>query len=173
MRRDWFWWIWLTIVNRQSYILHTCKKLDNLRHNPAAVLEETMAKEEEKNGNSRSPLKGKEYMKELRKLQTELCHLQEWVKTQGLRVVVVLEGRDAAGKGGTIRANAERVAPASSDSSPCLHPPAVKSPDVFTAFHSALPCRRRGGDLRPQLVRPRRISDPRRFALLAKRPSRV
>ena len=53
----------------------------------------------------------KQYEKELRKLQTELCRLQEWVKFKGLRVIVVFEGRDAAGKGGTIKAITERVSP--------------------------------------------------------------
>jgi len=56
-------------------------------------------------------MKRKVYEKELRKLQVELCHLQDWVKRQGLRVIVVFEGRDAAGKGGTIKAIAERVSP--------------------------------------------------------------
>ncbi len=56
-------------------------------------------------------LTGKEYEKELRRLQTELCHLQAWVKHKGLRVVLVFEGRDGAGKGGTIRAITERVSP--------------------------------------------------------------
>jgi len=56
-------------------------------------------------------LKGKKYLKELRKLQSELCKLQDWVKHKGLRVMVVFEGRDAAGKGGTIRALTERVSP--------------------------------------------------------------
>jgi polyphosphate kinase 2 len=54
-------------------------------------------------------MKRKVYEKELRKLQAELCKLQEWVKHKGLRVIVVFEGRDAAGKGGTIRAITERV----------------------------------------------------------------
>lgn len=53
----------------------------------------------------------KSYEKKLRKLQVELCHLQEWVKHKGLRVIVVFEGRDGAGKGGTIRALTERVSP--------------------------------------------------------------
>ena len=57
------------------------------------------------------PMKSKEYEKELRKLQTELCLLQDWVKHKGLRVIIVFEGRDAAGKGGTIRALTERVSP--------------------------------------------------------------
>src|ERR1044072_7867686 len=56
-------------------------------------------------------LKGKEYAKELIKLQGELCVLQEWVKAKGLKVIIVFEGRDAAGKGGTIKAITERVSP--------------------------------------------------------------
>src|SRR5216117_387993 len=56
-------------------------------------------------------MKGKKYVKELRKLQGELCKLQQWVKHKGLRVIIVFEGRDAAGKGGTIRALTERVSP--------------------------------------------------------------
>jgi polyphosphate kinase 2 len=56
-------------------------------------------------------LKRKQYDKELRRLQADLCLLQEWVKHKGLRVIVVFEGRDGAGKGGTIRALTERVSP--------------------------------------------------------------
>ncbi len=56
-------------------------------------------------------LKRKRYDKELRRLQTELCRLQDWVKHKDLRVVVIFEGRDAAGKGGTIKAITERVSP--------------------------------------------------------------
>jgi len=59
----------------------------------------------------KEPMKRKDYEKALRKLQVELCALQEWVKHKGLRVVVVFEGRDAAGKGGTIKAITERVSP--------------------------------------------------------------
>jgi len=47
----------------------------------------------------------------LRKLQIELCKLQEWVRHEGLRIIVVFEGRDAARKGGTIKAITERVSP--------------------------------------------------------------
>ena len=50
-----------------------------------------------------------EYHKELRKLQAELVAMQEWVKETGQRVVIVFEGRDAAGKGGVIKAITERV----------------------------------------------------------------
>jgi polyphosphate kinase 2 len=56
-------------------------------------------------------LSTKAYEKELRRLQGELCRLQEWVKATGERVIVVFEGRDAAGKGGTIKAITERVSP--------------------------------------------------------------
>jgi polyphosphate kinase 2 len=56
-------------------------------------------------------LKTKKYEKELRELQAKLCKLQDWVKHKGLRVIVIFEGRDGAGKGGTIRAITERVSP--------------------------------------------------------------
>jgi polyphosphate kinase 2 len=56
-------------------------------------------------------LKRRAYEKKLQRLQAELCHLQEWVKAKGERIVVVFEGRDAAGKGGTIKAITERVSP--------------------------------------------------------------
>jgi len=56
-------------------------------------------------------MKRAKYDKALRSLQERLCHLQRWVKEKGLRVVVVFEGRDGAGKGGTIRAITERLSP--------------------------------------------------------------
>jgi polyphosphate kinase 2 len=56
-------------------------------------------------------VKQKAYEKELRRLQEQLCYLQRWVKEKGLRVVIVFEGRDGAGKGGTIRTLTERVSP--------------------------------------------------------------
>ena len=56
-------------------------------------------------------MKRKKYERELRKLQVRLCHVQRWVKERGKRVVIVFEGRDGAGKGGTIRAMTERVSP--------------------------------------------------------------
>jgi len=56
-------------------------------------------------------VKQKKYEKELRRLQAKLCTLQEWVKEKGLRAILVFEGRDAAGKGGTIKAITERVSP--------------------------------------------------------------
>jgi polyphosphate kinase 2 len=66
-----------------------------------------MAKKDETGGK----LKRKPYEKELQKLQVQLCHLQEWVKHKGLRAIIVFEGRDTAGKGGTIKALTERVSP--------------------------------------------------------------
>src|SRR6266571_5205716 len=70
-----------------------------------------MAKDNGQEENGKPKLKRKEYEKELRCLQAELCHLQAWVKAKGLRIIVVFEGRDGAGKGGTIRAITERVSP--------------------------------------------------------------
>jgi len=58
-----------------------------------------------------SRMKRKVYEKELEKLQVQLCHLQAWVKANKLRVIVLFEGRDAAGKGGTIKAITEKVSP--------------------------------------------------------------
>jgi polyphosphate kinase len=56
-------------------------------------------------------MKRKKYEKTLEKLQVQLCYLQQWVKEKGLRVIIVFEGRDGAGKGGTIRALTERLSP--------------------------------------------------------------
>src|SRR5262245_35452697 len=64
-----------------------------------------------KSSSAAEPMKGKKYEKELRKLQGKLCGLQDWVKQSGQRVIIVFEGRDAAGKGGTIKALTERVSP--------------------------------------------------------------
>ena len=63
------------------------------------------------NNDEKPKLKRKQYEKEMRRLQAELCHLQDWVKLKGLRIIVVFEGRDGAGKGGTIKAITERVSP--------------------------------------------------------------
>src|SRR5207245_9056799 len=70
-----------------------------------------MAKDNGQEENGKSKLKRNEYEKELRCLQAELCHLQAWVKAKGRRIMNVFEGRDGAGKGGTIRAITERVSP--------------------------------------------------------------
>ncbi len=68
-------------------------------------------KKDKKQQRKQKKLSRKVFEKELRKLQTELCHLQEHVKNEGLRIIVVFEGRDAAGKGGVIKRITERVSP--------------------------------------------------------------
>jgi polyphosphate kinase len=70
-----------------------------------------VTKKKDSNPEAKPKMSNKEYLKEIRKLQVELCKLQDWVKATGQRIVVVFEGRDAAGKGGTIRAITERVSP--------------------------------------------------------------
>ena len=70
-----------------------------------------MNKKSKSDDDSPARMKRKAYEEELRKLQVKLCHLQEWIKQKGLRVIIAFEGRDAAGKGGTIRAITERVSP--------------------------------------------------------------
>ena len=68
-------------------------------------------KPEQTGNRKKKRLKNKKYLRELRKLQTRLVQMQEWVKVTGARVVIVFEGRDAAGKGGAIRRIMERVSP--------------------------------------------------------------
>ena len=70
-----------------------------------------MTTKKEKAAIPKSELKRKDYEKELRRLQAELCLLQESVKYSGQRIIIIFEGRDGAGKGGTIRALTERVSP--------------------------------------------------------------
>ena len=62
-------------------------------------------------GESQKKLAEKDYQRELRRLHIELVKLQEWVKYKGLKICVIFEGRDGAGKGGTIKAITERVSP--------------------------------------------------------------
>src|ERR1700749_929161 len=62
-------------------------------------------------GKGSSRMKRKIYEEELRKFQVGLCYLQEWGKQEKLRVIILFEGRDAAGKGGTIKAITEKVSP--------------------------------------------------------------
>src|SRR5512142_2247038 len=75
-----------------------------------------MSKNKDKNKNNHQEeksgkMKTKDFEKELEKLQVELVKLQRWVVHKGLRVIIVFEGRDGAGKGGTIKAITERVSP--------------------------------------------------------------
>ena len=68
-------------------------------------------KAEAVSGEPKEKLSGKAYAEEMEKLHIELVRLQEWVKHKGLKVCIVFEGRDGAGKGGTIKAITERVSP--------------------------------------------------------------
>ncbi|MGF6224197.1 polyphosphate kinase 2 [Pseudomonas frederiksbergensis] len=75
-----------------------------------------MAKDKKKTpvkSNSAEPLKlkNKDYLEQLRRLHVEMVKLQEWVKQKGIKICIVFEGRDGAGKGGTIKALTERVSP--------------------------------------------------------------
>ena len=70
-----------------------------------------MKEEPKKDSKRDGKLKSKEYDKELAKLHVKLVNMQEWVKAKGARVCIVFEGRDGAGKGGTIKAITERVSP--------------------------------------------------------------
>src|SRR5512136_566747 len=83
--------------------------------NRTARMEEIMGKDKTKkkgpNEKSGKKLKNKDYLKKLAKLHVELVKLQEWVKTKGIKICIVLEGRDGAGKGGVIKAITERVSP--------------------------------------------------------------
>ncbi|HTU03580.1 MAG TPA: polyphosphate kinase 2 [Candidatus Sulfotelmatobacter sp.] len=65
----------------------------------------------ERNATAKKPLKRRDYEKELARLHGELVKLQQWVVQKGLKVCIVFEGRDGAGKGGTIKAITERVSP--------------------------------------------------------------
>jgi polyphosphate kinase 2 len=79
-----------------------------MKNNPA---KKSITKPAEDTGNGKPKLKTKDYENELRDLQAELCALQQWVVATGQRIIIVFEGRDAAGKGGTIKAITERVSP--------------------------------------------------------------
>jgi polyphosphate kinase 2 len=70
-----------------------------------------MSKDQKDEDGEHEKLGRKEYEKELEALQVKLCYLQDWVKETGARVILVFEGRDTAGKGGIIKAIAERTSP--------------------------------------------------------------
>ena len=73
--------------------------------------EKRRSRSNEEPSRPREKMKGKEYVRELARLHVELVHLQEWVKRSGAKICIVFEGRDGAGKGGTIKAITERVSP--------------------------------------------------------------
>lgn len=99
-----------------------------------------------------APLDNKAYEKALRKLHVELVKLQRWVVHKGLKVCIVFEGRDGAGKGGTIKAITGASARVSSGSSPYPRPPSAKKPALLSALYQASPGGRRNRDFRSQLV---------------------
>ena len=93
------------------------------------------------------------YLKELARLQIELVKLQEWVKAQRLKVVVLFEGRDAAGKGGVIKRITESLEPAQLPRGrPGQSDRAREDELVFPALRGPSSVRRRDGPVRPQLV---------------------
>jgi polyphosphate kinase len=80
-------------------------------HTKKSAATKSVAKSSDAMTGGRAKLSTKDYEKKLRELQGELCALQQWVVATGQRIIVVFEGRDAAGKGGTIKAITERVSP--------------------------------------------------------------
>src|SRR4051794_36815267 len=84
----------------------------NRKTNGSKAVQTATAKAKAKsNAKVNDKFKGKDYDKELARLHVELVKLQEWVVDKGLKVCIVFEGRDGAGKGGTIKAITERVSP--------------------------------------------------------------
>ena len=102
-------------------------------------------------------MKRKEYERQMRGLHGELVAMQEWVKASGAKICVVFEGRDTAGKGGTIRRITERVSPRVFRVVALPAPTErEKSQMYIQRYVAALPGGGRGGDLRPELVQPGR-----------------
>ncbi|STT48475.1 polyphosphate kinase [Klebsiella pneumoniae] len=100
-----------------------------------------------------APLDNKAYEKALRKLHVELVKLQRWVMHKGLKVCIVFEGRDGAGKGGTIKAITGARQPAYlSGRRLTLAHRARKKPALLSALYQASPGGRRNRDFRSQLV---------------------
>ena len=101
-------------------------------------------------------IKAKAYRKELAALQVELVKLQEWIKAEGMKVVVIFEGRDAAGKGGVIKRDRRDLNPRSAASSPSARPPSGADAVVLPALRRPPARSRRDRPVRPQLVQPGR-----------------
>ena len=106
---------------------------------------------------SKGKLARKYYERELRRLQEELAMLQRWITSQGLRVLVICEGRDAAGKGGVIKRIVERLNPRGlSGGGAGSANRTGAEPVVFPAVCGASSRCRGDGALRPELVQPGR-----------------
>jgi|GEM_PF-2914011 len=93
-------------------------------------------------------MKRKEYENELYELQVELCKLQDWVVEKKLKVIIVFEGRDGAGKGGTIRALTEKgeFSCVSCGCTSCTNRER-KNTNPASTLHEPLPCWWRSGHL--------------------------
>ena len=74
----------------------------------------------------------------MRQLQIELVKLQEWIKYKGLKVVVIFEGRDAAGKGGTIKRITETLNPRFTRVAACRRPPSARRPSGISSATSPI-----------------------------------
>ena len=81
------------------------------KHGGAAATADPPAASDEAGVSAHAKMGRKEYERELRRLHGELVAMQEWVKATGAKICIVFEGRDAAGKGGTIKRITERVSP--------------------------------------------------------------
>ena len=102
-------------------------------------------------------MKQKEYLRELRRLHGELVAMQEWVKASGAKVCIVFEGRDTAGKGGTIKAITERVSPRVFRVVALPAPTEREKSQMYVQrYIPHFPAGGRSRDLRPELVQPRR-----------------
>ena len=86
-------------------------KKNNKKISKTKAAEDVNAVDGHKPPEKRKKMKREAYERELERLQTELVELQEWIKYKGLKVVVIFEGRDTAGKGGTIKRITERLNP--------------------------------------------------------------
>jgi polyphosphate kinase 2 (PPK2 family) len=112
---------------------------------------------QDKNPAEKIKLKNKEYEAELFKLQVELVKLQDWVKKTGARIVIIFEGRDAAGKGGIIKRILERVSPRVFRLVALPAPTERQKTQIYAQRYYRTSARgRRNRHLRPQLVQPRR-----------------
>jgi len=96
---------------REKFSLLKTGEIDSKVEKPAAARKVKQSPIPEQQGDHSKKLSRTKYEKELQKLQVQLCFLQDWVRETGARVVIVLEGRDTAGKGGLIRRMTERVSP--------------------------------------------------------------
>ena len=131
------------------------KKDKQKQHDGEVLASPTVAGQE---GGPPSKMKRREYERQMRVLHGELVALQEWVKASGAKVCIVFEGRDTAGKGGTIKRITERVSPRVFRVIALPAPTEREKSRRCTSSGTRRTSRpyRRGRDLRPQLVQPRR-----------------